>query len=288
MAAFNTPLRYPGGKGRLTNYVAHLIELNDLQGGGYVEPYAGGAGVAIALLLAGIVQTIHLNDVSRPIYSFWKSVLDYPDQLSRLISDTPVTMEEWNRQRHVLADPESASILELGFSTFFLNRTNRSGIIRGGVIGGKAQGGTWKLDARYNKKDLIGRIQRISKYRDRIQLYSLDAARFIRDTLPNIPARSLVYLDPPYYVKGGGLYEHHYKHADHEEIAELVQETIQHSWIVSYDHHPEICTLYAERRQQTFSLHYSANTRFQGKELMIFSDALDIPPKVVPSRSGLI
>lgn len=287
MSAFSTPLRYPGGKGRLTRYIAELIKLNDLHNGGYVEPYAGGAGVAISLLLAEYVRTIYLNDVSRPVYAFWKATLDHTEALCRLIADTPVDLDEWHRQRHILDIPEAVSTLELGFCTFFLNRTNRSGIIRGGVIGGKNQSGTWKLDARYNKIDLIGRIQQIAMRRDRIHLFSVDAVQFIEQTIPGIPTRSLVYLDPPYYVKGGGLYEHHYRHSDHEEIAGLVQETIRQPWIVSYDNHPEIRQLYGARRQQEFTLHYSANRRVQGQELMIFSDVLDIPPKIIPSRSAL-
>lgn len=287
MSSFRTPLRYPGGKGRLTQYVAQLMELNGLQGGAYVEAYAGGAGVAISLLLSGRVGTIYLNDVSPPIYAFWRSTLDHTEDFCRLIADTPVSLEEWHRQRQILDHAREVTLLELGFATFFLNRTNRSGIIRGGIIGGKDQAGDWKLDARFNKPDLIGRIESIARHRHRIRLYSMDAAQFIQETLPGIPGRSLVYLDPPYYVKGGGLYEHHYKHDDHQEIAQLVQTVINQPWIVSYDSHPEIRGLYGERRQQEFSLHYSAHNRFKGRELMVFSDGLVLPPTITPSRSAL-
>jgi DNA adenine methylase len=287
MPAFNTPLRYPGGKGRLARYITQLIELNDLRGGAYVEPYAGGAGVAMSLLLSGIVGAIHLNDISQPIFAFWKATLDHTDALCKLIADTPVSMEEWHRQRRVLERAAEYSTLQLGFATFFLNRTNRSGIIRGGVIGGKGQEGTWTLDARYNKADLISRIKAIASCRDRIHLYSVDAVQFITGVLAGIPERSLIYLDPPYYVKGGGLYEHHYGHDDHEEIAGLVQNVIHQPWIVSYDDHPAIRQLYLGRRQQEFSLHYSAHRRFQGQELMIFSDGLVMPPQVTPSRASV-
>lgn len=261
----------------MTRYIANLIELNGLVGGGYVEPYVGGGGVAFSLLFLEYVQTLHLNDISRPIYAFWTAVLDHTEDLCRLIKDTPVDVDQWHRQRSVLDNAQSVTLLELGFSTLFLNRTNRSGIIHGGVIGGKEQTGKWKLDARYSKDDLVRRIEKIARYRGRIHLYSMDAAQFIKAVLPDIPLRSLVYLDPPYFVKGEGLYEHHYSGKDHEEIARLVQEAVKQPWLVSYDNHPEIRALYQERRQQEFDLYYSANRRFNGKEVMIFSDGLEIP-----------
>ncbi|CAN0539738.1 unnamed protein product [Ectocarpus sp. 12 AP-2014] len=284
---FNSPLRYPGGKGRLTKYVAQLISLNGLQDGAYVEPYAGGAGVAISLLFSECVRTVHLNDISKPIFSFWTSVLNEPDQLCSLIMSTPITITEWERQKNVQL-LENPSPLELGFSTFFLNRVNRSGIIKGGVIGGLRQDGKWKMDARYNKIDLIKRIEKISQYKNRIKFYSQDAKYFLHDINKRLGKKTFIYLDPPYFVKGGGLYEHNYKKEDHIEIAEFVQHELKHKWIVSYDNHKEINFLYNKRRQQTFGLHYSANNRFEGKELMIYSDKLILPEKIETSRSSTV
>lgn len=283
--SFNTPLRYPGGKGRLTQFVANIISLNGLTGGHYVEPYAGGAGIAISLLYLEYVSRVHLNDLNRSVHAFWASVLDNPEELCRLIKDTPVTMDEWRRQR-AIQEAEAPSQLDLGFSTFFLNRTNRSGIIRGGVIGGKEQDGNWKLDARYNKDDLIRRIQKIARFRSRIHLYNLDAADLIENVLPSIPQQALVYLDPPYYVKGKGLYESHYGHDDHARIAELVRTKIRQKWIVSYDDVQEIKEIYAGLRQETFGLHYSAGTRYKGSEVFVYCDGLKTPGDIVPSRGA--
>jgi DNA adenine methylase len=160
---FNTPLRYPGGKGKLTGYIKLILNQNNLVGGHYVEPYAGGAGIALALLLDKYVSRIHLNDLNPAVHTFWRIVLDEPDALCKLISITDVTIEEWHKQKAIFADPKNHSPLEIAFSTFFLNRTNRSGIILGGVIGGKNQGGTWKLNARFNKPELIDRIDRVAR-----------------------------------------------------------------------------------------------------------------------------
>lgn len=280
---FHTPLRYPGGKGRLSQFMGQLIEVNGLTGGHYVEPYAGGAGIAISLLYLEYVSRIHLNDLNRSIHAFWRCVLDDTEALCKRISDIRPTMEEWHRQRAVQSDPD-ASLLDLGFSTFFLNRTNRSGIVLGGVIGGKEQAGQWKIDARYNKSDLIRRISRIASYRSRISLYNLDAADLIRDVLPTLPRQSLVYLDPPYYVKGKGLYEDHYTHSDHVKIAEQVA-TIQQRWLVTYDNVEPICALYEAYHQEVFGLRYSAGSRYEGKEVMVYCDDLR-PVNIKPSRGA--
>lgn len=279
---FDSPLRYPGGKGRLTQYVVDLIEMNGLAGGHYVEPYAGGAGIAISLLYLEYASHIHLNDLNRSVHAFWRSVIDNPEELCKRIRDTRVTMAEWKRQK-TIQSAKDVDTLSLGFSTFFLNRTNRSGIIDGGVIGGKEQSGNWKLDARFNKSDLIKRIAKIASYAPRISVYNMDASAFISGPLKKVPRSALVYLDPPYYLKGDQLYENHYEHEDHKAIALLVAK-IRQRWIVSYDNAEPIRKFYSAFRQQTFGLHYSAQTRYKGSEVMVFSDTLKTPGAVVPWR----
>lgn len=274
---FNTPLRYPGGKGKLTGYIKLILNQNNLVGGNYIEPYAGGAGIALTLLLDKYVSRIHLNDLNPEVYTFWRIVLDEPDALCKLIADTDVTIEEWHRQKAVFADPLNHSPLEVAFSTFFLNRTNRSGIILGGVIGGKNQDGIWKLDARFNKPELIERVDRVARYRSDIRLYNLDAANFITDILPTLPNKSLVYLDPPYYVKGKGLYQNHYLHDDHVIIAGKVKNEITLPWVVSYDHAPEITEMYKGCPTLLYGINYSAQKKYQGAEVMFFSENLNIP-----------
>lgn len=284
--SFYTPLRYPGGKGRLAQFVGKIVEMNGLVDGHYVEPYAGGAGIAIGLLMLEYSSHIHLNDINRSVMAFWGAVLHETEALCQLITETPMTMEEWLRQRAIQKDGD-ASTSALGFSTFFLNRTNRSGILSGGVIGGKEQTGDWKMDARFNKLDLIRRIRRIASYRDRIHLYNHDALAFIDDVLPGLPKRTLVYLDPPYYVKGRDLYEDHYAHEDHEKIASRVQHQVTQPWIVSYDNVEPIRELYGNRRIETFGLRYSALRRYSGSEVMIFRDGIKTPPFIRPSRASL-
>jgi DNA adenine methylase len=273
---FLTPLRYPGGKGKLANFMKLVFLENNLLDAPYVEPYAGGAGIALALLFDEFASHIHINDLNQSIFAFWHSVLNETDALCRLIHDTPATMREWENQQAIQQHADQVATLELGFSTFFLNRTNRSGILTGGVIGGKNQDGPYKLDARLNRDNLESRIQRIARFRDRISIYNMDAAQFIRTILLGISHNALVYLDPPYYMKGQGLYENYYEHNDHLEIARLAAQIPQH-WIVSYDNALQIQSMYSVNRQITYNLSYSAGDRYSGSEVMFFSDGVVIP-----------
>lgn len=281
---FTSPLRYPGGKGAIGNFIKLVLCQNSLLDGHYVEVYAGGAGIAWPLLFEEYVQHVYINDLSKPLFAFWQSVLEDTDVICKLICDTLVTIQEWHRQKNIQLKPENYSPTEFGFSTFFLNRTNRSGILQGGVIGGKAQNSKWKLDARFNKKDLIKRIQRIARYSNRISLYNLDAACFIEEVLPSLPPKALVYLDPPYYVKGQELYENHYSPDDHMKLASFVTHKIKQPWIVSYDAVPKIIELYNRYRSIHYALSYSAQDRYAGSEIMFFSQNLVIPLVNHPAR----
>jgi len=254
---------------------------NDLVGCEYVEPYAGGASVALSLLFEEYADHIHINDLNRSVYTFWKVVLDRTDEMCRLISNAKVDTTEWQKQRQVqdALDPDE---LELAYSTFYLNRTSRSGIIGGGMIGGKNQDGPWKLDARFNRNDLISRIEKIGRFRNRITLTGLDTADYLRTKLDEVD-HPFVYLDPPYYVKGEGLYENFYLHANHEEIASLVSD-LPVPWIVSYDAVPEIDAMYADLPSITYGLRYSAADRHLGLERMYFSPDLELPDVSSPAN----
>ena len=281
-SAFYTPLRYPGGKGKLVPYIKSLLRENELVDGVYVEPYAGGAAVAMELLLHEYVRKVYINDISAGVAAFWRSVLNDTDALCTAISNAKLTMVEWNRQRNIQRSTDGVDDLTLGFSTFFLNRTNRSGILAAGVIGGKAQAGKWRMDARFNAPDLIQRIHAIARVRDRIVFHQQDALTFIDSVAPLLPTKSLIYLDPPYYVKGSDLYLHYYQHEDHVKIAKRVAKLRSKNWIVSYDDAPQIRELYGKFRCIVYGLSYSAQDRFKGAETMFFSDKLVIPDAVQP------
>jgi DNA adenine methylase len=276
-----TPLRYPGGKGRLAPFVKAIIQKNRLMDGEYVEPYAGGAAIAFELLLHEYVSHVHINDISRPVYAFWKSALYDTDRLSRLIRDTRLNMKMRDKQKNILTHQDDYDDLALGFAMFFLNRTNRSGILNAGVIGGRDQTGPWKMDARYNADELVRRITAIARMRSRISLTRLDALQFLRQGCKRWPEKTLIYCDPPYYVKGRDLYYDYYKHADHERVAAFVTNEIhRQSWIVSYDDVREVRDLYARRARVKYQIGYSARSSRRGAEIMFFSDSLQVPQLV--------
>ena len=272
---FHTPLRYPGGKGKLSYFIKALLEKNSLVDGHYVEPFAGGAGIALELLQHEYVSHIHINDIDKAVFSFWFSILNYTDEFCRKIYDTDVNMEEWHKQKHILKNGQDP--LELGFAAFFLNRTNRSGILNAGVIGGLAQAGKWKLDARFNKIELIKRIETIALKRERIHIYNEDAIRFLSSIRTCLPKRALVYLDPPYYVKGQGLYRNFYEHQDHENIRDFVSQMSEIPWLVSYDNCEQIKSIYSAFETFEYSLQYTAQDKKVGSELMVLSKGLLMP-----------
>ncbi|WP_449221175.1 DNA adenine methylase [Tistrella mobilis] len=290
MARTNSPLRYPGGKSCLIEMTAALLRLNDLERGHYAEPYAGGAGLALSLLYGGHVSDIHINDIDPSVWAFWHCALHETDQLIDLVMNTPITIDEWviqrDRYRNLYGHQKDKSeVLALGFSAFFLNRTNRSGIINGaGVIGGLKQDGKYKIDCRFNREDLCRRIKRVSKYQDRIHLTKMDAINFVIKIDKEIPKKSLIFIDPPYFKKGSALYTSFYVPDDHAEIAKKIS-AIRHPWVLTYDNVPEIRRLYKMHRQYEFNISYSVREKRKGSELLVASKRLHLSDEILENYS---
>ena len=285
---YYSPLRYPGGKRKIANYIKLLLGQNLLLDGYYVEPYAGGASVAIDLLCNEYVSEIHINDIDKSVYSFWYSVLNNTELLCEKIYNAELTIEEWKKCREIYRNAKNYSILDVGFSTLYLNRTNRSGILTAGVIGGLKQEGKWKIGARFTKDDIIKRILNISDYKDRINLYNEDAINLIKRLTKYLPEKTFYYLDPPYYEKGKGLYVNHYSHQDHVEIANTISKAKNIYWLISYDEVNAIKTLYHQYRQQQYALNYSIAGSNKGREVLIFSDLLVVPEVYNPTSNSEI
>lgn len=274
---FYSPLRYPGGKNKLAAFVAKICIDNNVDGH-YVEPYSGGASVALFLLLEGFVSKITINDKDRSIYAFWHSVLNNTAQLCNMIEGAELTIDEWKKQKEIQNNKESADLLALGFSTFFLNRTNRSGIIKAGVMGGINQDGNYLMDCRFNKADLIHRIKIIAHHKKQIRLYKKDAIKLIdKIERESISENVIIYFDPPYYLKAETLYMNHYKDSSHKNVSDKIKSIKNIRWIISYDNVPEIRSLYSEFRKKEFSFKHTAYQVREGKEVMFFSNNLIHP-----------
>lgn len=280
---FYTPLRYPGGKGKLASFMEHMIIKHGHKGGTYIEPFAGGAGIAIELLLKDVVSRIVINDYDKGIWSFWKAILTETDRFVDKVRTVPLTMEEWYRQREITVSQKDKYSFELGFATFYMNRTNRSGIIKGGVIGGQEQAGNWKMDVRFKREELIKRIQSIAARKKDIILYNKDINSFITHYVPMYEDNALIYFDPPYYKKGKQLYMNFFVHKDHVRIESAIREHVHCDWIITYDDAPEIEEIYSEYDLYFYDLNYSVSAKCKATELIIFSDR-----NLVPSNEELI
>jgi DNA adenine methylase len=270
-----TPLRYPGGKTSLFEFFSSIIDEHQWKNVVYIEPYAGGAGAALSLLMLGRVEAIVINDFDPAIFAFWDSVVNNSQGFIEKIRSTETTVDEWRHQKSIYKAADTDHPLELGFATFFLNRTNRSGILNAGPVGGMDQTGKWKIDARYNKEALISKIQLIQSMRQRISVSNEDGIEVIKkygslDT-------SFFYVDPPYFVKGAELYLNAFKQKNHEDLAHTLNEFKDSKWLLTYDNEPEIRELYPQRSYRPFDLKYSVHhNNHAGSELMFFSDVIDM------------
>jgi DNA adenine methylase len=227
----------------------------------------------LSLLLENRVDRIIINDYDKAIYSFWRAIKEETWKFIHLVQETPVSIEEWKKQKNIYSTENKKYSLELGFAAFYLNRTNRSGVLNGGPIGGLEQSGNYLLDARYNKAELINRIERIARKKKDISIYNKEVRTFISDIIPQHQEQGFVYFDPPYYKKGQELYKNFFKPDDHETIAASIMQNVQCDWIITYDDVPQIEALYKQYPMKKMVLRYSiSSTSPSGSEIIIFKD----------------
>jgi len=269
MAKSLSPLRYPGGKFKIYDKVKNLIEANAFGDRTYVEPFAGGFAIGLGLLSENIVQTVILNDFDSHIYNFWFSVLYHTDELLRMITDTPITIEERNRQLAIYTDENTDRVSD-GFATFFLNRVNFSGVIKGGPIGGFSQNSVYKLDCRFNKIEMAKKIQQISLFRERIEMYNCDASKLITQYLQERIQTSFFNIDPPYVKKGSSLYTNYFVEEDHKALEKTITRYLNETqWIVTYDECELIRNIYKNYHMAEYTILHNAGKSVQGKEIVI-------------------
>lgn len=276
--AINNPLRYPGAKSKLVPYIQKLIENEGLNGCTLYEPYAGSAAVSFSVLKSETISKAIINELDPLIYCFWISVMEYTEDLIKLIYETDITLENWNTLS-LYRNPEyikNKSTVNIGFAGLFLNRTNFSGILKAGPLGGFEQKSQYKIDCRFNKEKVIESILELSKFRDKIEIYNMDAIEFLKQkTKYKRNNKTFVYIDPPYYEKGPSLYRYYYNQQTHTELSKFIK-TKSYPWLISYDDSVEIKKMYRNSKQQHIYLDYSINTHMKAKELLISN--LEIPP----------
>lgn len=275
-----TPLRYPGGKSVLTPFFNELFHINHMEHVVYAEPYAGGVGAGINLLLLNEIERLVINDANKGIYSFWQTVVEESERLIETIRSTPINLEEWKKQKAIINQSERPSF-ELGFATLFLSRTNRSGILNAGPIGGGTQESqdraAYMIDCRFNKVRIIEQIHAIAAHRDQIEVHNEDAMDFLRALRHD---NLFVYLDPPYFVQGKALYLNYYNSDNHQQLADYLRGEVPFTWVLSYDNVEQIRAMYAEHECYTFELNYSAAEKKKGSEFITHSEGLIFPEEI--------
>lgn len=281
-----SPLRYPGGKSRLAGFIRLVIQNLNIDDCTYVEPFAGGAGVALSLLLDGTVDRVVINDYDKAVYSFWRAVKNEPAKLIERIKTTPITIEEWHKQKEIYNAARSYSV-DYAFATLFLNRTNRSGILNAGPIGGYSQAGEWKMDVRFDKEALISKIEAIAEDKDSITVYNKDIISLLRNYTYRLEGNLFFYFDPPYYNKGQKLYKNFFEPMDHERIRDVIIEEVTAPWIITYDDVAQIELLYDGFEKKRYDLTYSAANKGTASELMIFSDIACCPTNEQLASNGV-
>jgi DNA adenine methylase len=272
MRLLASPLRYPGGKGALYSRLRRLIRSSGLSGCTYVEPYAGGVGAGLGLLVTGQVERVVINDLDPAIYAFWATLTEDPESLIEKIATAKLSVAEWRRQREIYLDQEGSNLASRGFATFYLNRTNHSGVLNGGPIGGLDQTGKYKIDARFNRAELSERIRVLGLYAAKIEVCAEDGVSVIRRH--GRKKNTFIYADPPYFEKAGSLYLNAFGSEDHERLAKALNKLAGQPWLLTYDDVPEVHELYAERRRRSFELHYSAHRVTAATEIAVFSDSV--------------
>ncbi len=282
---YYSPLRYPGGKSCIFPFMAQYFYENNLVGIDYAEPYAGGAGLALRLLMEEYVGQIYINDYNPSIYAFWKMILKYPDDFCEWIMNVEVSVDNWYKYKQIQKDYSTADMMELAKSTFFLNRTNISGVIKGGIIGGISQKGKYGITARFKKEELIEKIKIISRFADRIIVSNEDGILFARK-IDRKQRRTFIYLDPPYFQKGADLYMNYFTDKDHIDLSNVVKK-IKNPWLVSYDNQSFILNLYAQYQRVVYQLSQCASNRV-GDEVLIFKDGQEYQHSIQFLKSPII
>lgn len=243
-ASILSPLRYPGAKRRLAHYVQEVIRLNGLAPKLFVEPFAGGASVALQLLQDGLVDKVALGEKDTLVASFWKTVFSEPDWLIGQLERVTVNLETWDRFRSRIPPTRR----ERALACIFLNRTSFSGILAptSGPLGGRRQASKYKIDCRFPVATLAKRIRQCAALGDRVLFVHRGdwAATLRRAESEGLDDGDVFfYFDPPFYRNAERLYRCYFSDDEHRALHERAT-SLRHPWLMSYDPATFIIDLY--------------------------------------------
>jgi len=245
-ASILSPLRYPGGKRRLAGYIAATIRLNGLRPKLFVEPFAGGASVALQLLNDGLVESIALGEKDPLLAGFWKTVFTDHEWLIEKLRDTEPTLTNWDRFKN----GQHRTDRQRALACIFLNRTSFSGIIApsAGPLGGRTQQSAYPIGCRYTVELITRRITQAAQLAERVLFVNHGDWRH---TVWRVKARRyqpnevLYYFDPPFYYKANDLYRFFFDAANHRKLHDALG-ALGQPWLLSYDAAKPIIEMYRQ------------------------------------------
>ena len=243
------------------------------------------------LLLKDDIEFVYLNDADLGIASFWEAIRTEPERLIDEIMTVEVSVNHWlevrNRRKELIErfnardEDDPKYNFELGFLTFYLNRTNISGIIDGGCVGGMQQSGKYRIDCRFSRDGLASKVSRIAKKASSFAVSCMDGVDFLSEKFRVLLKEngyslsdSLVYIDPPYVKQGKNLYFNSMGETEHRRLAGTLKNWTCENWFLTYDNSPLVKELYRGWDMRLLSVKYSANSRERASELAIFPPTL--------------
>lgn len=265
---------YPGGKSRIAKRLIPQISPLLQGASGYCEVFAGGFSFGLQLLEQWRPGVIHLNDLDADLYSLWYMVLHRPEELCEDVLRAPVSPELfYELQRKILGrrEFEEGQIRERAIDKLVVTKISFSnlGEMAGSPVGGVGQTGKWKFDVRW-KPDLI--VKYLMRTHELLRDAFLTRQSF-EELLPTIPADTVVFLDPPYYVGGPKCYKHSFSEEQHVLLAELLRDA-KFRWFMTYDDCRVVRNLYSWANVSPFRYKYSMSSTNRGGKEHNYGDEL--------------
>ncbi len=268
--------RYPGGKNKLKKIIIKKILPYINNKTQYREVFFGGGSICLDMIKDNTIDNIWINDKDIGIACLWTSLISHHQILKeKIIHFTPSVDKFYNIRDELLQlKTQPSDIIDIGFKKLAIHQLSFSGLgtKSGGPLGGKEQKSAYKIDCRWSPDYICKKIDKIHNLLNNIKIYkgsctNLDFEHIINDNHCN----SVLYLDPPYYIKGNELYQYGFTQEDHIRLSNLLYNT-KHKWVLSYDDCEEIQELYQWANIQQISASYTISGSRQKTELLIWNN----------------
>jgi DNA adenine methylase len=278
-------LRYPGSKAKLAAQILPTVpdafRAARCTGGHgdvaaeYREPFFGSGALGLEVISRLQKDTcVWINDLDPGVYAIWLSVVHDVRPLEQAIAAFRPTVDAFRRLK---ADDGATTgdTVRDALHKIALHRMSVSGFgaKSGGPMGGRSQRGECHVASRWNPSSIITAVRRahriLWRFKDRLRITNLH----FRDVIDGAGVRSLIYLDPPYYVKGSQLYANHMTDAEHVELAAMLRSTTA-EWRLSYDDCERVRDLYSWATRRQLEVRYTNaitnESRPRNRELLIY------------------